>query len=66
MNKSIEETYEQMFAKMKSRKKLESFVLFCYEHPELRFWQSLRAWAKVAYVFTSKDGKQLEDTFYIK
>jgi len=24
---------------------LEDFVKFCQEHPELRFWQAVRAWS---------------------
>lgn len=32
---------------MKSQKLLESFTVYCVEHPELRFWQALRAWSGV-------------------
>ena len=29
---------------MKSKELLDSFVAFCQEHPEFRFWQALFAW----------------------
>jgi hypothetical protein len=55
---------------MRNKKLLESFTAHCLEHPEERFWQALRNWAKVEFIFTSKhplfhyeqDG--LQDTFY--
>lgn len=31
---------------MKSEKMLESFVKFCYDNPELRFWQALLTWTQ--------------------
>jgi len=48
---------------------LDSFVKFCTENPELRFWQALRAWSgadKIIYyrgygTFTESG---YEDTFY--
>ena len=39
--------------KSKNMKLAFSFYEFCVEHPELRFWQSLRAWSGVPYVLTS-------------
>lgn len=29
----------------KNKKLLKSFVDYCTAHPELRFWQALRAWS---------------------
>ena len=49
---------------MKSKEQLKSFNKFCKEHPEHRFWQALRNWANVGFIFTSEDGKKIEDTFY--
>ncbi|HEY9703851.1 MAG TPA: hypothetical protein V6C58_15485 [Allocoleopsis sp.] len=48
---------------LKSFEKLESFISFCKENSELRFWQALRAWADVDKVLVEKDGVQV-DTFY--
>lgn len=42
---------------------LQSFVIYCQEHPDERFWQALRNWAGVAFVLVS-DGKDTEDTYY--
>lgn len=54
---------------MKSKKQLDSFIDFCREYPELRFWQALRAWSEADYIFWKgvdlKDGSEkIEDTFY--
>lgn len=47
---------------------LEDFIKFCNEHPELRFWQALKTWAKVDFIYVKKDGltnyETVEDTFY--
>ena len=32
----------------------DDFHKYCKEHPELRFWQALYAWAGVKYIFTSE------------
>lgn len=55
---------------MKSKKLLDSFVKYCEEHRELRFWQALRNWCGWNFIYVSKklfegDGfDELEDTFY--
>lgn len=36
---------------MRSEEALVSFVRYCYEHPEQRFWQALRNWSKYTYIF---------------
>lgn len=63
----------------KNKKLLDSFVKYCKENPELRFWQALRNWSKYSFVFGIKTSKvwtersieelsneypDLEDTFY--
>jgi hypothetical protein len=54
----------------KNREKLLSFIEYCLEHPEERFWQALRNWAKVDFIFTHKGSLddilvgELRDTFY--
>jgi hypothetical protein len=37
----------------KNSKQLKSFIEFCKKHPEQRFWQALRNWAKADYVLIS-------------
>ena len=39
--------------KNKNEKVLADFIKFCLNHPELRFWQALRSWAKVGFILTS-------------
>ena len=58
---------------LRHQKKLDSFIAYCKQHPSERFWQALRNWANVAFIFTadgSKMGddtyKNLKDTFYIE
>jgi hypothetical protein len=43
---------------------LDSFITYCKANPEQRFWQALRNWAGVAYIFAGNDKDRLEDTFY--
>lgn len=45
------------------------FLLFCVKHPELRFWQALRAWSKYPYIWISKkyiENPDLIDTYYFR
>lgn len=55
----------------KNQDKLSSFVEYCLEHPELRFWQALRNWSKKAFILKANDYnletgeyKQISDTFF--
>lgn len=48
-----------------SRDMREEFAEFCEKHPELRFWQALRAFINVDKIVTIKDGKE-EDTYYLE
>ncbi len=52
----------------KNRDTLTEFVLFCEKHPEFRFWQALRNWAGVRFIFVRTTGDRMEgdlvDTFY--
>ena len=52
---------------------LRSFVRYCEEHPELRFWQALRNWSGYNFVLVTNecpvfkdqiDTDTLNDTFY--
>ena len=46
---------------------LNSFIAYCIAHPEERFWQALRNWAGVGFIYTSTtpiEADGLEDTFY--
>lgn len=42
----------------------EDFYNYCKNHPELRFWQALRAWSGVWFVGISNDGIYFKDTFF--
>ena len=61
----------------KNKTQLASFVKYCKEHPEERFWQAIRNWSKstfnprIQYVLTAeldindpKGYRNLRDTFY--
>ncbi len=49
--------------KNKNSEQLKSFTAFCTEHPEQRFWQALRNWAEVGYIFTADGSKMGDDTY---
>jgi len=54
---------------MKSKNLLRSFTEYCVLHPEQRFWQALRNWAKQDFIFFGngpKEDPELTDTFYIE
>lgn len=53
----------------KNQKSLASFVDYCLEHPEERFWQALRNWSGNDYILKSNNVeclkcKHIKDTFY--
>lgn len=49
----------------RNRRVLASFVAYCKAHPEERFWQALRNWAGVGFVFVSDTlAEGVRDTFY--
>jgi hypothetical protein len=53
----------------KNNETLQSFVKYCQEHPEERFWQALRNWSKYAFIYGSNsllEDERVEDTFYIE
>jgi hypothetical protein len=63
------------YESLKSRKELSSFILYCQNHPEERFWQALQNWSgytsimAVTYIGRRFDGgivNQTHNTFYIK
>ena len=35
---------------MRSEEALHSFMRYCFEHPDERFWQALRNWSKYEYI----------------
>ena len=52
---------------MKSLKLLQEFNHYCLEHPDLRFWQSLRNWSDCNFIYKSDElveDSRLKDTFY--
>jgi hypothetical protein len=44
---------------------LESFIIYCAEHPQLRFWQALASWAGYSFIFASDTGPHDLNTFSI-
>lgn len=64
----------------KSRKELDAFVIFCVNNPELRFWQALASWSKIAHLvamsqfdyemfnqdYLRKNNVKLQDTYYFE
>ena len=40
--------------KNKNRKELLSFIEYCLEHPEERFWQAIRNWSQYSFIFAWK------------
>lgn len=51
---------------MKSKELLDSFTKYCYENPDLRFWQALRNWCgwNFVVVFNGASDLAYHDTFY--
>lgn len=49
---------------MKSQKLLESFVTYCQDNPEFRFWQALRNWSRWSFVAVSNDLVGWADTMF--
>lgn len=50
---------------------LDSFLRYCLEHPEQRFWQQLRNWSGAKFVLVAEDydlennyWKGVRDTFF--
>ena len=50
----------------RNKETLQSFVEYCFEHPTERFWQALRNWADVNYLFVADthEADGVVDTFY--
>ena len=48
----------------KNKKTLQSFIKYCEEHPEERFWQALCNWSKLFIYARNELGEDLQDTFY--
>lgn len=39
----------------KNSKVLAEFMKYCYDHPEMRFWQALRNWSGSFYILAAKE-----------
>ena len=53
----------------KNKELIDEFTAFCEGHPEMRFWQALRAWTGFDYIVAKNEtgyaGQNTEeDTFY--
>ena len=44
----------------------EAWLKFRADHPELRYWQALRQFCEVAYIWHEVEEGELVDTFYIE
>ena len=57
---------------MKSKKQLNSFIKYCENHKEERFWQALTNWSKYNFILGSKAidfediPNNMEDVFYLE
>lgn len=64
-NNKLEQNSENL---SKNVDMLDSFIDYCMTHPEERFWQAIRNWAKVGYILATSGVHPLEghlvDTFY--
>jgi hypothetical protein len=63
--------YPNLINKLSKNKQiLDDFIGYCVLHPEQRFWQALRNWAKVRYVYVSNDTvnycPKIIDTYYFE
>lgn len=47
----------------KSSKLLGSFMAYCADHPDQRFWQALRNWSGNDYIYTQQGGGHLVSAF---
>jgi hypothetical protein len=46
---------------------LGDFSAYCAKHPEQRFWQALRNWAEVSFVYVATgEGADHRDTYYFE
>jgi DNA-directed RNA polymerase subunit RPC12/RpoP len=55
----------------KNKELVESFAEYCSKNPNLRFWQALRNWAKVKFIYISNAKynvtyPEIKDTFYFE
>ena len=55
--------------KSKNKNLMIEFQNYCIDHPDERFWQALRNWAKVERIYATRfseddDDTLVEDTFY--
>jgi hypothetical protein len=48
------------YESLRSRKELSSFILYCQNHPEERFWQALLNWSQYSTIYASSDSWALE------
>ena len=53
---------------MTNKEVLNSFIKYCKENPNQRFWQALRNWSMFNFIWVSNsrsiDEHDLKDTFY--
>jgi len=57
--------YQRMRVDKKNKKERENFYEYCYNHPNLRFWQALSDWSGF-HIRVSYDKINWKDAFYFK
>jgi hypothetical protein len=63
---------EQEEIETRNSKLLKDFTTYCLSNPDQRFWQALRNWAGVAFIYFSdnflntQENCHTEDTFYLE
>lgn len=53
----------------KNEKVLNSFIDYCINHPDQRFWQALRNWSGYYFIYAAShmfSDEGLVDTFYLE
>lgn len=52
----------------KNQKLAIEFFEYCKANPDMRFWQALRNWAEVPFIYFGEGGlkEPIKDTFYLE
>jgi len=58
-------THLDNYMKNKNAKQIKSFTKYCEANPSQRFWQALRNWADVPFLYQLTENEELKDTFFL-
>lgn len=73
MSKSVKRRVQAQLGKTRNSEVLASFIAYCQQNPDERFWQALRNWCEMSFVLVSDIGPhdmcdanvgEVYDTFY--